>query len=145
MNLPFSRRRELLESLLSAPKDPLRLSPLLHAPTGQILKAVHKLGLEGIVGKRIDSTYEPGERSGSIPLGSSLGAFDGAEGLIRVYHVGQGWIDFFFRNTEQPQWEPLLEFIRQTAERYLPSPPATAWPDLFGDAEPQELALPEEL
>ena len=44
--------------------------------------------------------------------------------------------------TEQPQWEPLLEFIRQTAERYLPSPPATAWPDLFGDAEPQEPALP---
>src|SRR4029077_18200081 len=37
----------------------------------------------------------------SIPPGSSLGAFDGAEGLIRVYHGGQGWIDFFFRNTEQ--------------------------------------------
>jgi hypothetical protein len=62
-----------------------------------------------------------------------------------VYHGGQGWIDFFFRNTEQPQWEPLLEFIRQTAERYLPSPPATPWPDLLKDAEPQEFALPEEL
>jgi hypothetical protein len=37
----------------------------------------------------------------SISLGSSLGAFDGAERLIRVYHAGQGWIDFFFRNTEQ--------------------------------------------
>jgi hypothetical protein len=69
-------------------------------------------------------TLEKTLKAISIPLGSSLGAFDGAEGLIRVYHGGQGWIDFFFRNTEQPQWEPLLEFIRQTAERYLPSPPA---------------------
>jgi ATP-dependent DNA ligase len=31
VNLPFSRRRELLESLLAAPEDPLRLSPLFHA------------------------------------------------------------------------------------------------------------------
>jgi ATP-dependent DNA ligase len=32
---------------------------------GQILEAVRKLGLEGVVGKQIDSTYEPGERSGA--------------------------------------------------------------------------------
>ena len=78
----------------------------------------------------------------SIPLGSSVCALDGGSGLIRIYQGGQGWIDFFFRDTEQPQWEPLLEFIRQTAERFLPSPPTTAWPDLFGDAKPQEPALP---
>ena len=63
-HLPLSRRRELLETLLAAPKDPLRLSPLL-APSGQVLEAVRKLGLEGVVGKRIDSVYEPGERSGA--------------------------------------------------------------------------------
>ena len=45
MNLPFSRRRELLERIFTAPKDPLRLSPLLHAPSGQVLEAVPKLGL----------------------------------------------------------------------------------------------------
>jgi bifunctional non-homologous end joining protein LigD len=65
VNLPFSRRRRLLEGLLAAAKDPLRVSPLLQAPAGQILDAVRKLGLEGIVGKRIDSVYEPGERSGA--------------------------------------------------------------------------------
>ena len=54
VNLPFFRRRELLESLLAAPKDPLRLSPLLQTPSGQVLEAVRKLGLEGVVGKRID-------------------------------------------------------------------------------------------
>jgi ATP-dependent DNA ligase len=65
VNLPFSRRRELLGNLLAAPKNALRLSPLLEAPTGQVLEAVRKLGLEGVVGKRNDSTYEPAERSGA--------------------------------------------------------------------------------
>ena len=40
VNLPLSRRRELLESLLTAPKDPLRLSPLLRASAGEVLEAV---------------------------------------------------------------------------------------------------------
>ena len=66
VNFPLARRRELLESLLTDPKDhPLRLSPLLQAPAGQILDAVRKLGLEGVVGKRIDSVYESGKRSGA--------------------------------------------------------------------------------
>jgi ATP-dependent DNA ligase len=65
LNLPIERRRELLGSMLTAPKDPLRVSPLLRAPSGQALEAVRKLGLEGVVGKRIDSAYEPGERSGA--------------------------------------------------------------------------------
>jgi bifunctional non-homologous end joining protein LigD len=65
INLPFSRRREMLESLLAAPDDPLRVSPLLRAPAGEVLEAVRKLGLEGVVGKRINSVYEPGERSGA--------------------------------------------------------------------------------
>ncbi len=65
VNLPLSRRRELLENLLAVPKDPLRLSPLLQAPAGEIFEAVRKLGLEGVVGKRTDSGYEPGKRSGA--------------------------------------------------------------------------------
>ena len=65
VDLPIERRRELLGSMLAAPEDPLRLSPLLRAPSGQVLEAVRKLGLEGVVGKRIGSIYEPGERSGA--------------------------------------------------------------------------------
>ena len=63
--LPIERRRELLNELLADPTDPVRLSPLLQAPAGHILEAVQKLGLEGVVGKRIGSRYEPGERSGA--------------------------------------------------------------------------------
>ena len=65
VSLPIERRRDLLDSLLAAPEDPLRLSPLLQAPSGQVLEAVRKLGLEGVVGKRTGSIYEPGERSGA--------------------------------------------------------------------------------
>ena len=65
LSSPIERRRELLGGLLSEPEDPLRLSPQLQAPSGHVLEAVRKLGLEGLVGKRIDSTYEPGERSGA--------------------------------------------------------------------------------
>ena len=53
------RRRQLLENLLAARKDPLRLSPLLQAPSLQIFEAVRKLGLEGVGGKRIDSRTNP--------------------------------------------------------------------------------------
>ena len=65
VDLPIERRRELLGRMLPEPEDPLRLSPLLRAPSGQVLEAVRKLGLEGVVVKRIGSTYEPGERSGA--------------------------------------------------------------------------------
>ncbi len=63
--MPIERRRELLNDYSLMPTDPLRLSPLLQAPAGHILEAVQKLGLEGVVGKRIGSIYEPGERSGA--------------------------------------------------------------------------------
>jgi bifunctional non-homologous end joining protein LigD len=65
VNLPIERRRGLLGRMLPEPEDPLRLSPLLRAPSGQVLEAVRKLGLEGVVGKRMGSIYEPGERSGA--------------------------------------------------------------------------------
>jgi bifunctional non-homologous end joining protein LigD len=61
----IERRRERLNGLLPESVDPLRLSPLLRASAGRILEEVRKLGLEGIVGKRNGSAYEPGERSGA--------------------------------------------------------------------------------
>ena len=61
----IDERRAQLQDLLGNVADPVRLSPLLEAPAGQVLDAVRKLGLEGIVGKRAGSLYEPGERSGA--------------------------------------------------------------------------------
>jgi hypothetical protein len=60
----------------------------------------------------------------SISLGSSVGAFDGSEGLIRVYHT-DGWIDLFYRSIGQPQWDPLWELLE----------PSSRWDLSEGSAE----------
>ena len=65
MGSPIEQRRDLLHSMFAAPEDPLRLSPLSHAQAEQVLEAVLKLGRDGVVGKRIGSVYEPGDRSGA--------------------------------------------------------------------------------
>jgi hypothetical protein len=78
----------------------------------------------------------------SIPLGSSVGAFHGGSGPIRIYHGREGWIDFFYRNIEQPQWDPLLAFIRETTERFLPSQPSEMQGNFF-DAPPPEDPQPQ--
>ena len=81
-------------------------------------------------------TLEKTLKAISIPLGSSVGALHGGSGLIRVYHGREGWIDFFYRNIEQPQWDPLLTFIRETTERFLPSPPSQIQGGCCGHASP---------
>jgi ATP-dependent DNA ligase len=73
----------------------------LQAPSGEVLEAVRGLSLEGVVGKRLDSRYEPGERSGAwIKLRTNLeqefviGEYiPGARGfdalLVGVYETGE--------------------------------------------------------
>ena len=65
LGAPIESRREVLREIMPEGADPLRLSPLLDAPASEVLVAVQKLGLEGVVGKRAGSLYEPGERSGA--------------------------------------------------------------------------------
>jgi bifunctional non-homologous end joining protein LigD len=65
LDTPLERRRTLLTALLASIEDPLRLSAQLQAPSGEIIGAIRELGLEGVVGKQIDSAYEPDERSGA--------------------------------------------------------------------------------
>ncbi|MBV9085399.1 MAG: non-homologous end-joining DNA ligase [Acidobacteriaceae bacterium] len=60
--LPLKQRRALLESI--ALTDPVRLSASLQATPEDLIAAVRKQGLEGVIAKRTDSRYEPGQRSG---------------------------------------------------------------------------------
>ena len=88
-----SRYSAIVESQITGAPDQVRLSPLLQAPARQVLEAVGKLGLEGVVGKRIDSTYGPGERSGEwIKLRRNIeqdfvigGYVPGARGLVHCW------------------------------------------------------------
>ena len=62
MPLRYEERRELLERLeLDGPA--WRVPAYHHGEGGALLDATRELGIEGIVAKRLESTYEPGRRS----------------------------------------------------------------------------------
>ena len=66
MGEPFTKRRELLEKrVLSKLSEPIRYSPQLDASLRDLIQSVKAQGLEGLVAKRADSRYEPGQRSGA--------------------------------------------------------------------------------
>ena len=65
MGEPLSRRRELLEGqVLPKLREPVRYSPVLEASLPDLIESVKAQGLEGLVAKRVDSRYDPGQRSG---------------------------------------------------------------------------------
>src|SRR5258708_274366 len=62
---PLIARRKLIEKHIRPElKDPIRYSPELHASLPDLIHSVKAQGLEGLVAKRRDSRYEPGQRSG---------------------------------------------------------------------------------
>lgn len=64
--LPLLDRRGLLEAYaLKDLHDPVRLSEVFNASANTMIAAAKKTGLEGVIGKRADSRYESGERSGA--------------------------------------------------------------------------------
>jgi bifunctional non-homologous end joining protein LigD len=65
LGLPLHERRKALAAAVSGIGDPVRLSIALDAPARDLITAVRRFGLEGIVAKRIDSMYEPGRASGA--------------------------------------------------------------------------------
>lgn len=66
MGEPLSRRRELISTrVLPLLHDPIRESPVLEASRPDLIQSAKAQGLEGIVAKRVDNRYEPGQRSGA--------------------------------------------------------------------------------
>lgn len=64
-DLSMQERRRQLEEVAEDFSEPLRLSTVLPGSPEEILSAVVAMGLEGVVGKRLASKYEPGGRSGA--------------------------------------------------------------------------------
>jgi bifunctional non-homologous end joining protein LigD len=64
-NLPLAERKSKLEKLLTNPPGVIRYSAGLGNDAEQILEQIRPFGLEGLIGKRKDSSYEPGRRSGA--------------------------------------------------------------------------------
>lgn len=64
LHQPLETRKSRLEKLLKGAPEPLRYSASLGSNAKPLLAKVARLGLEGLIGKRTDSIYEPGRRSG---------------------------------------------------------------------------------
>ncbi len=63
IGLPFEERRERLETLLPDGSARIFPNPLLRARGLHFFEAMRERGMEGMVAKRRDSRYRPGERS----------------------------------------------------------------------------------
>jgi bifunctional non-homologous end joining protein LigD len=104
IELPYRRRRELLEGLRL--KGPAWQVPALRKSGGaELLAATAEQGLEGVIAKRLDSPYRPGERSGEwvkiknvhrqeLVIGGWLPGKEGRSGqlgaLLVGYHENEG-------------------------------------------------------
>jgi DNA ligase D-like protein (predicted ligase) len=101
--LPLIERRALLKSLVAVRDKRIRISDYVEATPTDLLSAVREQGLEGIIGKRKDSAYQPGKRDGTwikyrVNRGQELvigGYIPGAHGLDSIvvgYCEGGGLI-----------------------------------------------------
>ena len=61
---PLEQRRALLRELIPTLGDPIRHSEIFDVPAAELPATVRQYGLKGIVAKRRNSTYGPGDRSG---------------------------------------------------------------------------------
>jgi bifunctional non-homologous end joining protein LigD len=65
MELPYEERRARLAELDLGDGERWRVPDYVVGHGAQLLKATEQQGLEGVIAKRLDSTYEPGRRSHS--------------------------------------------------------------------------------
>lgn len=65
MDLPLSKRKEMLESLVQTLPDTVRFSAGIEAESVRLLNEMKKRGLEGVIAKHRNSKYQPGGRSGA--------------------------------------------------------------------------------
>jgi DNA ligase D-like protein (predicted ligase) len=63
--VPMFERRALLKSLVVIRDKRIRIADYFEAAPKDLLSAVREQRLEGIIGKRKDSVYQPGKRSGA--------------------------------------------------------------------------------
>jgi DNA ligase D-like protein (predicted ligase) len=88
---PRRVRRALLETkVLPKLAEPVRYAGTLDAPLGELIAAVKRDRLEGLVAKRIDSAYEPGLRSGAW---QKMRVNRGQEFVIGGYTLGASPFD----------------------------------------------------
>jgi bifunctional non-homologous end joining protein LigD len=92
-----------MRSLLKFGSPRIRISDSVEPSAADILDAVRQQGLEGIIGKRKDSFYEPGKRSGAwikyrvnrgqeLVIGGFLPGSHGLDSIIVGYYKGDNLV-----------------------------------------------------
>ena len=98
--LPLSERRKLMKSHLKLHPGRVRIAEQFEASASDMLAAIRQQQLEGVIGKRKDSLYEPGKRSGSwvkfrvnrgqeLVIGGYIPGPHGFDSLIVGYYEGK--------------------------------------------------------
>jgi DNA ligase D-like protein (predicted ligase) len=116
MNEPLSMRLDLLAAkIMPGLRDPIRESPTLEASLPDLIQAVKAQSLEGLVAKRRDSRYEPGQRSGAW---AKMRVNQAQEFVIGGYTVGGRTFDalvFGYYNGAR------LIYVARTRNGFTPS------------------------
>src|SRR5215510_9575581 len=113
---PLHARREVLRSrVLSKLTDPIRESPELIASLRDLIASVKAQGLEGLVAKRRDSRYEPGQRTGAW---QKMRINRGQEFVIGGYTVGGATFDALVFGYYAG---PKLLYVSRTRNGFTPS------------------------
>ena len=98
--LSLVERRSILRSAVNFNSGRVRVTDYIEASSTDILHAVRQQGLEGLIGKRKDSRYEPGKRSGAwikyrvnrgqeFVIGGYIPGAHGLDSIVVGYYRGQ--------------------------------------------------------
>lgn len=101
--LPLIERRALLKSLVAINGKRIRISDYVEASPSDLVSAARGQGLEGVIGKRKDSLYQPGKRSGAwikhrvnrgqeLVIGGYVPGTHGLDSIIVGYYNGEDLI-----------------------------------------------------
>jgi bifunctional non-homologous end joining protein LigD len=159
MHLTLHERRTILQEILPTDDDRIRLSQIFTANGIEFFKAAEKMGLEGIMAKKMDSTYKPDSRSKSwlkIKVNQRqevvIGGYTINEGtakpfsslLLGVYEKGKlryvGKVGTGF--TEKLQVEMMKQFkILETGKNPFTTEPDINKPSRFRPNPPKAKAM----
>jgi len=95
-----TRRTLLRKRVMPRLAEPFRFSETIQASAAELIAAVREQGLEGVIAKRLDSTYQPGKRSGAwvkmrvnrgqeLVIGGYVPAPNDFDSIVVGYYEGQ--------------------------------------------------------
>jgi bifunctional non-homologous end joining protein LigD len=99
-NEPREARRKLLSArVMPRLAEPVRFSETIQASASELLRAVREQGLEGVVAKRLDTSYQSGKRSGAwvkmrvnrgqeLVIGGYVPMSDNFDSIVVGYYEG---------------------------------------------------------